>query len=129
MSACKDIGTRQAHKAKLRTIGTTADRFGNRGNTQFFHRTFGYFYNMHHRFDFFTHIVILVFYFGYCYIRDLLVKVVYNLLYYGFAFVEKVAVVVADDKLYYRIFYISRNIGNVVEPFATFGASWNLIGW
>ena len=43
--------------------------------------------------------------------------------------IEKVAVVVADDKLNYCIFYISRNIGNVIKTFATFGTCRNFIGW
>ena len=60
-ATCEDVGAWQTFKRELCAVGSAADRLNDRGDIGVFHCLFCHLDDVHHGFNLFAHVVVLVF--------------------------------------------------------------------
>ncbi len=97
-------GTNSNLPWKLSAVSASAYRHYFRCHAGEFHGLFGYLDYMHYRFDFLTHIIVLVAYVEACALREFMIDLSCEMLEFIFAAFETVAVMIADYVGEYSLF-------------------------
>ena len=120
-AAGEDVRTRKAFERELSAVGAAANGLHFRLDAGIFHRLLGDIDNEHYRFDFFTHIVVLVVNFNACATGEFVIDFAGEVFEFFFAALEAVAVVIADDVGESGGFYRSVDADEVIEALISFG--------
>src|SRR5574344_1099621 len=128
-TACKDIGAGKTHEGELCSVCSSSN-----GSHLWCHACFGYgffgnVYNVHHRLNLLSHVVVLVIHVERDDVAILLVEFLHHLKHLVLSTLEVFAVVVAYDERELCLLTTATDAGEVEEAFIAFSGFWNLVGW
>ena len=122
LASGEDVRAGQSLEGKSCAVCSATDRFDHRRYAYGGNGFFGEVDDVHYRFDFLTHVVVLVTQFDLCGSFAVLgIDLAYQVLHLAFAVLELCAVVVTDDVVERRLFHGSAHADEMIEALITLG--------